>query len=132
MSALDTNGVAKVCAAIDAGDGAVMLYDDEMRDVIDALDDRERAIGRERTRAEAAEAEVARLRAIVEGRTVAPSDAEIDAHWRAGGAWLVGRTVVTGAAEARRLASLGIAGVTWVALDGLLRGGAPCPWPVPA
>ena len=75
MSALDTNGIANVCAAIDAGDGAVMLYDAEMRDVIDALDDRERAIGRERTRADAAEAEVARLRAIVEGRTTAPTRA---------------------------------------------------------
>ena len=61
-----THAIAKICAAINADDAAVHLYADEMREVIDALDDRERAIGRERTRADAAEAECARLRAIVE------------------------------------------------------------------
>ena len=40
-------------------------------------------------RADAAEAEVARLRAIVEGRTTAPTPEEIEAHHAAGGRWLV-------------------------------------------
>lgn len=90
-----------------------------------------------RTRADAAEAdrdalraECERLRAIVEGRTTAPTDAEIDAHWRAGGAWLVSGSVVTGAYEVRRLASLGIAHLTWVPLGGTLHGRTPCAWPV--
>lgn len=82
-----THAVAKVCAAINADDAGVHLDADEMREVIDALDERERAIGRERTRADAAEAECARLRgelaaacaerdearAVVAGRAVAPS-----------------------------------------------------------
>lgn len=33
-------------------------------------------------------AEVRRLRTILEGRTTPPTDAEIEAHWRAGGHWL--------------------------------------------
>lgn len=38
---------------------------------------------------EAAEREIARLRSIVEGRTVPPTDAELREHMDAGGAWLV-------------------------------------------
>lgn len=90
-----------------------------------------------RTRADAADAdrdalraENARLRAIVEGSATPPTDAEIDAHWRVGGAWLVSGSVVTGAYEVRRLASLGIAHLTWVPLSGTLHGRTPCPWPV--
>lgn len=77
-------------------------------------------------------AEVAGLRAVVEGRTVPPTPQEIDHHWRMGGAWLVARSVVTDRAEALRLASVGIAGIAWVALGGMLRGGTPCPWPTVA
>lgn len=58
-----SHAVAKICAAIEHDDAGVHLDADEMREVIDALDERERAIGRERKRAEAAEAEVAQLRA---------------------------------------------------------------------
>lgn len=67
------------------------------------LRDAERALIAERQRADAAEAEVAtaraladalradneRLRAIVEGRSEAPTDAEIDAHAAVGGKWRV-------------------------------------------
>ena len=52
-----THAIAKICAAINADDAVVRLDADEMREVIDALDERERSIGRERTRADAAEAE---------------------------------------------------------------------------
>ena len=67
-----THPIAKICAALAADDAGVRLDADEMREVIEALDERERAIGRERTRADAAEvdrdalrAECERLRAIV-------------------------------------------------------------------
>lgn len=85
-----THAIAKICAAINADAAAVHLYADEMREVIDALDDRERAIGRERTRADAAEAECARLRAIVESvrsaRAVSAAAAErYTAAWDAVG-----------------------------------------------
>ena len=53
--------IARICAAINADDAGVHLDADEMREVIDALDERERAIGRERTRASAAEADCAQL-----------------------------------------------------------------------
>lgn len=67
------------------------------------LRDAERALVAERTRADAAEAELARLtterdaaraeaaglRAVVEGRP-APTDAEVAAHDAAGGLWIVG------------------------------------------
>ena len=79
---------------------------------------------------DAMRADNVRLRAIVAGRETAPTDAEIDAHWRVGGAWLVSGSVVTGAYEVRRLASLGIAHLTWVPLSGTLHGRTPCPWPV--
>lgn len=67
-----SGAIAKVCAAINNDHSVVRLYADEMREVIDALDDRERANGRESDRAEAAEAErdglreeLARVRAAV-------------------------------------------------------------------
>lgn len=89
-------------------------------------------LARATTERDAARAEADALRAIIEGRTVPPTPQEIDHHWRMGGAWLVGRSVVTDRAEALRLASVGVAGVAWVALDGMLRGGCPCPWPTVA
>lgn len=149
-----SHAIAKVCAAINADDAVVRLDADEMREVIDALDERERSIGRERTRADAAEAEVARLReehaelieclladrnalrAIVEGRTAAPTDAELRAHMDSGGAWLVtipARKRVRLHPETRyvdqpREASLlwWTEGARWIAV----RDGRPCPWPV--
>lgn len=36
-------------------------------------------------------AEIERLRAVIDGRTTPPTDEEIEAHWRAGGAWTVGK-----------------------------------------
>ena len=56
------HAIAKVCAAINADDAGVHLDADEMREVIAALDERERAIGRERTRADAAEADRGRIK----------------------------------------------------------------------
>lgn len=70
-----THAIAKVCAAINTDDAGVHLYADEMRDVIDALDERERAIGRERTRADDAEAECARL--TTERDLIAAENAEL-------------------------------------------------------
>ena len=51
----------------------------DLRDVLADLDAAEIALVAERTRADAAEAEVARLRAAVEGRTV-PTPADVAAH----------------------------------------------------
>lgn len=86
---------------------------------------------------EAAEREVARLRAIVEGRTAPPTDAEMREHMDGGGAWLV---TIPARRQARlhpetryvdeaRAASLlwWTEGARWVAvLDG-----RPCAWPAP-
>ena len=90
----------------------------------------------QRTRAEAAEAEVARLRAIVEGRTTAPTDAEIAAHDAAGGTWLVRyRRDGWGGDDAalfldvlapRDVRGDGLAAVRWWPLDA---SGRPCAWP---
>lgn len=67
-------------------------------------------------------------RAIIEGRTVAPTDAEIVAHWRAGGTWIVEGIIVLRVVEAvcahRDQASW--AAVTWLPLD---RSRRPCAWP---
>jgi hypothetical protein len=79
---------------------------------------------------DAATAECARLRAIVEGRTTPPTDVEITAHWRSGGAWLFACRVIRDAAEARLYAAQhAVPWLTmpWVALDG---DGRPCAWPV--
>jgi len=110
--------------------------------------DDERAAWRERVEArdESAErltadlstahGEIARLRAalteahtIIEGRTVAPTDAEIAAHWRAGGTWIVEGVIVLRVVEvvcAHRDQS-SWAAVTWLPLD---RSRRPCAWPV--
>ena len=80
--------------------------------------------------------ECARLRAIVAGRTVPPTDAEIDAHEAAGGSWVVtpdgwaphyvayGRTLRRFAEQAREPC---MPAVTWRTLDAT---GRPCAWPV--
>ncbi len=66
--------------------------------------------------------------AILQGSTVAPTDEEIDAHWRAGGAWLVEHRVIRSADEAKRVAAqCRDVGVPWVALN---KRGLPCAWPV--
>ena len=132
------------------------LYDraeDAMAAVV-ALDDE---LVAERTRADAAEqerdalrTEVARLRAAVEGRDTAPTDAELEAHEAAGGSWLYrgpggslgGRKYARGTSgepeggglpilvrSTRRSAELGEPLGRWWALDA---NGTPCPWPTPA
>ena len=108
-------------------------------------------LSEERTRADAAEAECARvtterdaaraeaagLRAIVEGRTRAPTDAEIAAHAAAGGAWLLQDASCdverVSAQRARVAAARTRSSVTthqrWWAID---RDDRPCPWPTVA
>lgn len=84
--------------------------------------------------------EVERLRAIIEGRADAPTDAEIAAHAAAGGGWQVRWVVGTTTQRAvgdefgtvhepshvRRWRDEGEV-VRWIALDG---DGRPCAWPV--
>jgi len=95
----------------------------------------------ERTRAAAAEAECARLRAIIEGRATAPTEAELVAHIAAGGRWLVSSP---GEPDVP-LWSMPVASVEHglrVAQDHhdlnapwrwhALLDGRPCPWPTPA
>ena len=89
-------------------------------------------------------AEIDRLRAIIDGRTTAPTEAEIAAHEAAGGRW---RSIVPGefilstsdgdgdAEDARQTSAVQRAnaaivvraGVRWWALDAQNR---PCAWPV--
>jgi len=102
-----------------------------------ALEEASRERVRASLRADAAEWEVAALRAIVAGRTVPPTDAEIAAHEAAGGRW---RCVVVGDClllcdmlpggvvwyHAETLKVLDATG-TWWALDAT---GRPCAWPV--
>ena len=91
--------------------------------------------------------EIARLRAalagaheIINGRTVPPTDEEIDAHRVAGGGWIVGDRPFYLSVEVRdaralceRRAALHVAELPmwppyrWIALD---RDGKPCVWPV--
>lgn len=85
-------------------------------------------------RADAAEAEARRLRAIIEGRTV-PSATEIPAHEAQGGRWLVGeegRFLVVWGGRALALADFHREyhpGARWWSLDGT---GRLCAWPVAA
>lgn len=77
-------------------------------------------------------AEVLRLRAIIAGRTVAPTDEEIAQHWRSGGGWLYARpqgcraSVTVAIETTQSLARDGIAR-SWWALDA---DGRLCDWPV--
>ena len=68
-------------------------------------------------------------RAILEGRTAPPTDAEIDAHHAAGGSWLTGDTVTWAPASLRGMRDNGeTEGCVWIALDRSYR---PCAWPRP-
>lgn len=75
-------------------------------------------------------AELLALRAIVEGRTTGPTDAEIDAHAARGGSWIVTQTngAEWGTANAGRVREMrdfiGGRGI-WLPM---LRG-RPCAWP---
>jgi hypothetical protein len=82
---------------------------------------------------DALRAENARLRAIVEGRTTAPTRDEVDVHFAAGGRWILrwsdgtfgtarGPCAVADASEPGILTA-----VRWWPLD---RDGRPCAWPV--
>jgi hypothetical protein len=68
---------------------------------------------------DAARAEADALRAIIAGRTVAPSDEEIEAHAAAGGSWLV----------RYRRDETTTTRVGWHPLDAT---GRPCAWPLSA
>ena len=69
------------------------------------------------------------LRAIIAGRETAPTDAEIEAHWRTGGGWTFqGWCLTRSAGQARswRDQHSGFTTLVWRPLDA---GGAPCAWP---
>ncbi len=130
--------------------GRVEVMTEDVRRVLSTLDALDLTATRleserdaHRTRADAAEAdrdalraECERLRAIVEGSTTAPTDAEMREHMDSGGAWLVtipARRQVRLHPETRyvdqpRAASLlwWTEGARWVAV----RDGRPCAWPV--
>lgn len=90
-----------------------------------------------RAERDAALTEVARLRAIIEGRTIPPTPAEIEAHEETGGRWrcitmvsrrrdadrMVGRVALAHIAE---LDAAGFTSVRWWATD---FDGRLCPWP---
>ena len=93
-----------------------------------------------RAECERLRAEVAGLRANAEGRTVPPTDDEIDAHALAGGSWIVGVRTVHRPRDAREVREMcerraalhaesppGWPPFRWLAFD---RVGALCPWPV--
>jgi len=84
---------------------------------------------------DALRADNARLRAIVEGRTVAPTLAEARAHAAAGGRWTLshdhdGRRLVytldADVDDVRPEISAAWPGARWIPLDAT---GRPCPWP---
>ena len=81
-------------------------------------------------------AELAALRAIIDGRTIPPTGDEIEAHHHAGGSWYVasthGRALTTTRADAVALCAHLAASkypATWWAIS--VRG-RPCAWPVVA
>ena len=87
---------------------------------------------------DAALADAAGLRAIADGRTEPPTDAEIDAHYRAGGGWIYSRpegvraSVVVQPMTARTIiyaAACQRETLRWMALD---RDSRPTAWPVAA
>ena len=80
-----SGAIASICAAIERDDAGMRLGDDEMREVIAALDAAEADAGQQRTRADAAEAECARLREAMRRQSAAvrlasTARATIDAH----------------------------------------------------
>jgi hypothetical protein len=81
-------------------------------------------------------AEIASLRAIIDGRTTPPTGEEIEAHHRAGGTWYVasthGRALTTTRGDAIALCDHLAANkypATWWAIDTRRR---PCAWPAVA
>ena len=112
------------------GDAAEVLRLREERNEISA------ECVRLRTRLAAALRQAHDLQEIIAGRTVPPTDAEIDAHEAAGGSWVVtpdgwaphyvayGRTLRRFAEQAQEPC---MPAVTWRALDAT---GRPCAWPV--
>lgn len=116
---------------------------DDVAEVTDALDAIRAAVARIEAREGAmkstaiATAEAALLREVIEGRTVPPTDAEIEAHeaQRRPGMWLTrdasgnvfvecGRATVARLREEQRMA--GDEGTRWIPLDA---SGRPCAWP---
>jgi hypothetical protein len=100
--------------------GSVLLDAELVRDLAADLLDAHAALDAHRTRAEA-EA----LRAIVEGRVEAPTDAEVAAHLAAGGDWLV-RRVASELARETCEAPMCSRVVRWWPLDDA---GRPTTWP---
>ena len=91
----------------------------------------ERAYYDETARAEKAEAERDALRAIIDGRTVPPTAAEIEAHHAAGGAWFVRAPWRPGVwiteVAWREVRDVWSEGAVCIALDAQRK---PCAWPV--
>ena len=85
---------------------------------------------------DAMRADNVRLRAIVEGRETAPTDAELTTHHDEGGQWLVIRAAsprsivdtLRSVTDVRAWARSGTP-LRWLPLDA---SGRPCPWPTPA
>mgnify|MGYP006935483067 CR=1 FL=1 len=114
------------------------------RETLDALLDSARRSDDECRRARSAldqtKGELARLRAVVAGRDVAPTDAELDAHRAAGGGWLLAWYGAAGMATEvvfdRRTAAEALEEAA--SLDGLFLAlplgsdRRPTAWPVPA
>lgn len=119
-------------------------YDDVCAAVSDAIDEAEKRERESVDEANALRMERAALRAIVDGRTAPPTEAEIAAHEAAGGRW---RSIVPGefilstgdgdAEDARQTSAVQRAnepiimraGVRWWAIDAQ---GRCCAWPVVA
>ena len=118
----------------------VVALSDELRDARDDIAARDTLLDATEHTARAREAEltaeVTRLRAIVAGRSTAPTDAEIAAHEAAGGMWLVTWEAIAGAglldgpaavraADSARRGGYAVPVTRWVAaLEG-----RPCAWP---
>ena len=126
---LDASGAVNNCEWTITGAGREAVLSAQWKHGLTPSQQRAAAIAER----DAARAEAAGLRAIVEGRTVAPSDAEIESHAAAGGRWIFrwsdgsfgtarGRIAV---AEAREPGVL--TAVRWWPLDAT---GRPCAWPV--
>ncbi len=133
--------IDRLRAARDGAHALAHVWPADLRDVLAELDAAEISSDHQRTRADAAEAECARLRAIIEGRATAPTEAELVAHIAAGGRWLVSSP---GEPDVP-LWSMPVASVEHglrVAQDHhdlnapwrwhALLDGRPCPWPTPA
>lgn len=120
--------VAALLAALDAAEAECARLRADLRDAADARG--EAAIARH-----VAERERDALRAIVAGRTTAPTEGEAAAHNVAGGWWVISRAGVCPPAAVDAFRGDGdvgayaptARGATWLPLDAT---GAPCAWPV--